>query len=341
MLSSAAPYLAAIDADLRHDERLLPQMLEILQRDDIDIVVGSRYAPSSDVAGQREKKAREGLIARRLSQALVRADLSDPASGFFMMRGSVLRRAAHRLSGMECKILADLFASSSGGLRLRELRYRPGGAGAAPSATEPVMAWEYSMLLLDKLLGHIVPARFAAFCLVAGVAVGVHFAVLALIMHGLGGTFLLGQAAATLCAMLFNYLLNDVLTHRDAEAHAWNCWRSWASFALTCGAGGIANVGVANMVYAMNYGWASAAAAGILIGAVWNYAVTLFTRRLSALSVRRSATPKRSVGSGPLRGAKPATAPPAPSQCPGRRRCTESPAHNGLFPGAAARRLFR
>ena len=43
MLASSAPYLAVIDADLQHDERLLPQMLETLVRGDADIVVASRY----------------------------------------------------------------------------------------------------------------------------------------------------------------------------------------------------------------------------------------------------------------------------------------------------------
>ena len=43
MLASSAPYVAVIDADLQHDETLLPRMLETLQRGDADIVVASRY----------------------------------------------------------------------------------------------------------------------------------------------------------------------------------------------------------------------------------------------------------------------------------------------------------
>ena len=90
MLSSSAPYLAVIDADLQHDEQLLPRMLEVLKNEDIDIVVGSRYAPGGDISGWDAKRARMSRIASRLSRVLVPADLSDPMSGFFMMRRAVL-----------------------------------------------------------------------------------------------------------------------------------------------------------------------------------------------------------------------------------------------------------
>ena len=43
MLASSAPYLAVIDADLQHDETLLPQMLAAMKAEDLDIVIGSRY----------------------------------------------------------------------------------------------------------------------------------------------------------------------------------------------------------------------------------------------------------------------------------------------------------
>src|ERR1700675_579046 len=49
MLAASAPYLAVIDADLQHDERLLPKMLDRPKGGEADIVVGSRYAPGADI----------------------------------------------------------------------------------------------------------------------------------------------------------------------------------------------------------------------------------------------------------------------------------------------------
>src|SRR5215467_5081883 len=44
VLASASPYVAVMDADLQHDERLLLDMLKLLETGAVDLVVGSRYA---------------------------------------------------------------------------------------------------------------------------------------------------------------------------------------------------------------------------------------------------------------------------------------------------------
>jgi dolichol-phosphate mannosyltransferase len=48
MMASTAPFLAVMDADLQHDEALLPKMLEVIKREDLEIVVGSRYVPGGE-----------------------------------------------------------------------------------------------------------------------------------------------------------------------------------------------------------------------------------------------------------------------------------------------------
>jgi dolichol-phosphate mannosyltransferase len=44
---------------------------------------------------------------------------------------------------------------------------------------------------------------------------------------------------------------------------------------LACSIGGFANLGVASTVYGLGRGWFLAAIAGILVGAVWNYSITM------------------------------------------------------------------
>src|SRR5471032_3175233 len=43
ILSSSAPFVAVIDADLQHDEKVLPQMLAKLESGQADLVAASRY----------------------------------------------------------------------------------------------------------------------------------------------------------------------------------------------------------------------------------------------------------------------------------------------------------
>jgi dolichol-phosphate mannosyltransferase len=275
MLATTAQYLAVMDADMQHDERLLPQMLDTLKHGDSDIVVGSRYAPGGDVGDWDARRARMSRLAVRLSRLVVPGDLTDPMSGFFMMRRSVLDGSVRGLSAIGFKILADLFASHNGALRFTELAYRFRVRQAGESKLDSVTAWDYLMLLLDKLVGRWIPVRFLAFSIVGAVGVAVHFAVLTLVFQGLQRSFVLGQAVATLCAMTFNYTVNNILTYRDLRLRGVLWLRGWVSFVLACSIGGFANLGVASTVYGLGRGWFPAAIAGILVGAVWNYAITM------------------------------------------------------------------
>jgi dolichol-phosphate mannosyltransferase len=274
MLASAAPFLAVMDADLQHDERLLPQMLTTLKASDIDIVIGSRYIRGGDLGNWSESRAVISRIAASLSRLVVRAQLTDPMSGFFMLKREVLTESMHRLSAIGFKILVDLFASAPRPLRFKELPYEFRTRRTGESKLDSQAVWDYLMLLADKLLGHFIPVRFIAFTIVGGFGIVVHLATVALLFRIIGYAFLVSQAVATLVAMTSNFVLNNVLTYRDIRLTGWRWLTGWISFALVCGAGAIANVGVASYFFQQQTGWLLSALAGIVVGAVWNYAVS-------------------------------------------------------------------
>jgi len=279
MLASTAPYLAVMDADLQHDEKLLPRMLSSLKADgDLDIVVGSRYVQGGGISDWEKSRALMSRLATRVSRRLVPSGLSDPMSGFFMLRRSALSVSVRRLSAIGFKILLDLFASADRTLKFTELPYTFGRRVHGESKLDSLVVWDYGMLLLDKLIGHIIPARFIGFSFVGGLGVIVHFTVLTLAFRAFGASFTTSQALAVLVAMTFNFALNNILTYRDLRLRGWRWLRGWASFVLVCSIGAVANVGVASYLYKGNRGWVPAAIAGVLVGTVWNYvATTTFT----------------------------------------------------------------
>jgi dolichol-phosphate mannosyltransferase len=275
LLSSSAPYLAVIDGDLQHDESLLPQMLEQLAGDEFDIAVGSRYIDGGSVGDWDASRAAMSRLATRLGKLVIRQKLSDPMSGFFMIRGEAFHRTVRNLSGVGFKILLDLLASSPQPLRCVELPYEFRARHAGASKLDNQAAWEYCMLLLDKLVGHIVPVRFVAFTLVGSLGVVVHLLVQTLLINGLEIGFVASQATATGIAMTFNFAVNNVLTYRDVRLRGWQWLRGWLSFSLACSVGAVANIGIAAYIFRLDAQWVLAALAGIMIGAVWNYAVTM------------------------------------------------------------------
>ena len=275
MLASSAPVVAVIDADLQHDESLLPKMFELLEAGDLDIVVGSRYAESGSIGNWDASRAAASKFATRLSHLVLKADLKDPMSGFFMIRHDAFLACVRKgISGVGFKILLDLFATSPTPLRYKELPYEFRNRIAGTSKLDSNVAWEFFIMLLDKLTHGVVPVRFIAFSLVGGVGLLVHLAVLALLFKFEDTPFGWAQAIATMFAMTNNYVLNNVLTYRDLRLRGWAFVRGWFSFVLACGVGALANVGVAVYLYEYDSLWLSSAIAGVLVGAVWNYAVT-------------------------------------------------------------------
>jgi dolichol-phosphate mannosyltransferase len=274
MLASSAPYLAVIDGDLQHDETLLPRMLAELKQGDTELVVGTRYALGGGTGDWGAARLRLSKFGKRLSHMLVPDTLTDPMSGFFMLRRSVFEGAMRKLSNIGTKILMDLFASSPKALRFKELPYTFRLRQAGVSKLDSLTAWEYAMLVLDKMFGHIVPVRFVAFCIVGALGVAVHFSILSVLLHFGQAEFLVGQATATVCTMTFNFAVNNVLTYRDKRLRGLRWLRGWLSFNIACSLGACMNVGLASYVNQITRIWYVAAFAGIAVGAVWNYAVT-------------------------------------------------------------------
>lgn len=274
MLSSAAPYLAVMDADLQHDEALLPRMLELLGRGEADLVVGSRYLDGRKVPGWDTGRQRLSRLATFVARRALGAELTDPMSGFFMLRREAFAAAVRRLSGIGFKILLDLLASSPARLRVVELAYVFRDRHAGQSKLDGRALHDFVLLLVDKLVGRWVPARFVLFAAIGGLGVFVHLAVLGLVFGTLRMSFLAGQATATLVAIAFNYALNNELTYRDRRLRGLAWLRGGLSFALACSIGSLANVGIANQLYREEVPWLWSALAGIAVGAVWNYAVT-------------------------------------------------------------------
>ena len=67
ILASSAPYIAVMDADLQHDEQLLPRMLDTLKTEPIvDAVVGSRYVEHGSIGTWSRHRAWLSSLATRV-----------------------------------------------------------------------------------------------------------------------------------------------------------------------------------------------------------------------------------------------------------------------------------
>src|ERR1700760_846435 len=233
MLSSAAPYVAVIDADLQHDEKVLPAMLARLEKGEADLVAATRYVAGGSAASFSEGRGTISRLATKLTHRLVGTPLSDPMSGFFMMRRDRFDAIAPRLSPAGFKILLDIAATAGERLRIAEQPFSFGERFDGESKFNAQVGIEFLGLLLAKMTGDLVDPRFIFFAIVGTLGLAVHLLVLKLCLAFLPAQpnlFQIAQIAATLVAMTSNFLLNNELTYRDRRLKGFAALRGFVLF---------------------------------------------------------------------------------------------------------------
>ena len=272
-LSSSAAFVAVIDGDMQHDETRLPLMLASVQGG-ADMAVGSRHVAGGDSAGLSSPlRVRLSETGIRVAQLMTRTEISDPMSGFFLLRRDTFEALAGRLTGQGFKILLDLILAAPQRLNIAEIPYKFRPRQAGESKLDVLVLAQFAGLLLDKLLGGTVPLRFISFAQVGGFGVLVNLAVLQL-ARAAGLDFTAAQTLGTILAMIANFQLNNQITYRAQRLRGPKIWRGLVLFLLVCSLGAYANIGIAKALYAENGHGLLSGAAGAAVGVVWNYAVS-------------------------------------------------------------------
>jgi dolichol-phosphate mannosyltransferase len=293
MMSTSAPHIAVMDADLQHDERILRQMFAILISDRLDLVVATRNALGGGMGEFSWHRVILSNLGHRLSRWISHTDLSDPMSGFFVLTRDYLEEVVRSTSGIGFKILLDLVASSKRPLRVGEVPYTFRERLYGSSKLDIVVGLEYLQLLLDKKIGNLVPVRFLLFSTVGAIGVLLASVLLYVLVSVFSMDFLKAQAITTFVAMTGNFFLNNNMTYRDRRLKGRRIFTGLAMFYLACSFGAVINLRIAASGKDLGLPWYVAGACGLAVGAVWNYGITSFTtwRKTRLRSARRPIEP--------------------------------------------------
>ena len=163
---------AVMDADLQHDETLLPEMLALLQ--------GGEARPRRRQPLHRRRRRRQlRQVARRRSaasrhgspRACLRVELTDPMSGFFMIAPRPLRTmCAAAVDGKGSRSCSTYRRDRRGRCAFAELPYSFGARLHGESKLDSMVALDFLGLLLAKLTARSwCRLRFLLFAMVGGV----------------------------------------------------------------------------------------------------------------------------------------------------------------------------
>jgi len=272
ILSSSAPYVAVMDADLQHDETILPRMLDRLQNDQADLVIGSRYVSGGSASSFDQGRGFISRFATQLTKATLGTPVSDPMSGFFAMRRDRFDEIAGKLAPVGFKILLDIVTAASH-LRVAEEAYTFGTRQEGESKFNVQVGLEFLGLLLAKASGGTLEPRFIFFALVGTSGLVVHLAALKLALVS-AFPFTRAQAIATFVAMTSNFFFNNAFTYRDRRLKGASMVAGLVLFWLIGAIGAFATVGFATWLYSSEPIWWVAGAAGGIMSVFWNYAMS-------------------------------------------------------------------
>ncbi len=300
MLSTAAPYIAVMDADLQHDEQVLPEMFRKLKSGGLDIVIGSRNVEGGSMGEFTSKRVALSDLGRNLSRIVCHCDITDPMSGFFILDRRFLEETVHNLSAVGFKILVDLLASARRPVRLGEVPYRFRSRRLGESKLDTLVALEYLQLLIDKSIGDYIPPRLLLFGLVGAAGLAVYLTAL-YSLHVVGVPFTFAQTTATVIAMTFNFFVNNSITYRDRKLKGWKILGGVLSFYAACSIGLLLNIKLSSMLQIAGMRWYTAGIVGLAVSWMWNFGAThVLTWRSSRRHARDRASRLVTKASAPL-----------------------------------------
>ena len=287
-LSASADIIAVMDGDLQHDETLLPRLYAVVANGEADLASASRFLRADDAEGLssegRKKLSETGI---RLSNFAFGLDMSDPLTGFFVVRRDVVVRALPHLSEVGFKILLDILTAVEPRPRVLELPFSFRERAYGESKLNKRVLYDFFLFLIEKKVRPIIPlpAQFLSFSMINAVGILVHVAVYTLLTSS-AVAFVNAQLTATVFAMAFNYYVNNELTYSQNRLTGNAFYLGFVVFAMVCSVGVVANVSVAVMMHERYSEMTDLIPVtfGALVSVVWNYGATrYFVWRNSAI----------------------------------------------------------
>ena len=141
-------YLGVMDADLQHDEKILPKLYELLMNG-ADIAIGSRKSKGGKIENWSLFRKMVSNIASWLSRIILgQSRVSDPMSGYFVLNRKIYENCKAIINPLGFKILLE-FIVRAPQARIEECGFvfRPRSHGK--SKLSQVVIFQYLKALWD------------------------------------------------------------------------------------------------------------------------------------------------------------------------------------------------
>jgi len=228
-LSSSSDYVGVIDADLQHDPAILPKMIEALDSG-AEIAVASRYVDGGGTGTWSAGRRFQSWVATKLAQTFLGVQLTDPMSGYFILRRRDFIRVHKQLDADGFKILLEIIARLAPS-KLEEVPYtfRERVAGESKLSSKVILQYLAQLWKLSSVSRYM-SVRFVKFALVGASGTVVNLCAFLAFAALVGVRDWRISAVATLLANIMNYIFNNAWTFVDRGHRGWSLLRGYASY---------------------------------------------------------------------------------------------------------------
>lgn len=271
--ASRGKYMVVMDADMQHDESVLPLFVSAFENG-ADIVVGSRKVSGGKVEDWSPLRKFISFGAGTLAKLMLPNMMSDPMSGYFAIRKNLYEELGPGIDPKGFKILLEFLVRAQG-KKLVEVGYTFRGRQFGESKLSTNVMLDYLSALYDLRFGKVISRRFMKYLVVgiSGIVVNQFF-----VWVGKGPLRLTDSYALALgieTSIVSNFFLNNYWTFRRNKLRGFKkTIRGLATFNMICLGGAAINYAIAMFVtehFSLNLYTGNML--GIVMATAWNYLV--------------------------------------------------------------------
>ncbi len=147
---TSGDWVLVMDADFQHDENQIPAMLELAKRENLDLVVGSRYSGNFGAMNCFRKFLSQ--TANRIGKWILEVPVQDSLSGFFLLKREALLPYLEKLNPKGFKILLEIVCRVPG-LKIQEIPYKFRERKFGKTKLSTAVATDYLLSLFEIRFG--------------------------------------------------------------------------------------------------------------------------------------------------------------------------------------------
>lgn len=155
-------FLIVMDADLQHDEEILPEIINKIATEKYDLCIASRNIENGGYGNLILPRKLLSKFGIWLANFILNMKLSDPMSGYFGLSRKLFEEIKHSINPRGFKLLLEILYKSMN-VKIAHVPYNFKVRKFGKTKLTLAIGFEYLLALLDLKLGWVVSYRFIIF----------------------------------------------------------------------------------------------------------------------------------------------------------------------------------